>query len=171
MLRFAGAALLAEIVLKHTGVDEVTHLHGHVCRALDRLDGVDEADVAAHVVLSGWQVVGALGYRPEVGSCVRCGDELECDVMGRFDHALGGVLCPECGTGAAGPRVGPGARRQLQWMTADHAQVAADEALSELRSHVRPHVQLLSDFVAYHVSGTGPMGSFSYFSSFLAAGS
>jgi hypothetical protein len=59
----------------------------------------------------------------------------------------------------AGPRVGPGAREQLR--TFLRGDVPADF------SRPRPHLQLLSDFITHHVSGTRPLEAFRLVASFL----
>ena len=72
--------------------------------------------------------------------------------MGRFDFAQGGVRCDDCAGGGEGPRVGPGAREQL-------AQLLAGVVPPSLVRH-RAHLQLLSDFITYHVSGSRPLDTF-----------
>ncbi|MEX2091114.1 MAG: DNA repair protein RecO C-terminal domain-containing protein, partial [Pirellulales bacterium] len=82
--------------------------------ALDRLESVDDAVLPAAVLAGLWTVTEALGFAPQVEVCVRCGTDLGASDVGRFDLAAGGVRCPECAQGAAGPRIGPQARAQLR---------------------------------------------------------
>jgi hypothetical protein len=53
------------------------------------------------------------------------------------------VRCPECSEGAAGARLGPIARRQLDTLRAGF--------VPEGLTHTRRHLALASDFIAYHV--------------------
>lgn len=41
------------------------------------------------------QLLDAVGYRPELAKCLRCGSEVE-PVSNGYSVSLGGVLCPEC---------------------------------------------------------------------------
>ena len=83
MVRFSGAALMAELVLRHLGAEGHTGLHRQVGDALDRLTECDEEDAAAVVVTECWKLVGALGYRPEIVACVRCTRACEEEEIGR----------------------------------------------------------------------------------------
>ena len=161
MLRFAGAALLAEVVLRHSGTDAQPELLLRIATGLDGIEAAEEQDLPTLVLRECWGLVGALGYRPEVLRCVRCGREFGDEEIGRFDFGLGGVLCADCGAGSPTPRVGPRARAELDDLTGSGGEGALPP------DHVRPHFRLLSDFVAYHVSGTQPLPAFGYFLSFL----
>ncbi len=63
-------------------------------RAVARLAGAPDRAAAARVVLAARvKLLLALGYLPELDSCVECGrDEFLCG----FDPSQGGVLCVEC---------------------------------------------------------------------------
>ena len=54
------------------------------------------------------------------------------------------MRCAECAEGAAGPRLGPGARAQLD--TFLRGEVPEDFG------HPRRHLALATDFIAYHVA-------------------
>ncbi|HUF76161.1 MAG TPA: DNA repair protein RecO [Longimicrobiales bacterium] len=158
MLRFAGASAVAELVLAHTEQESHEGLYQALEAALDRLEHVDSVDLPAAVLAGLWTVTEALGFAPQVAACVRCGATLgEADV-GRFDLAAGGVRCPGCAEGAAGPRIGPVARRQV-------AALLEGELPAAL-THCRQHLGLVADFVAYHVAA-GPLKSFRFLGSLL----
>lgn len=50
--------------------------------------------VAAYV----FKVLSHIGYRPDLSSCVACGDP----DLGYFSATMGGLLCPSCARGVAG---------------------------------------------------------------------
>ena len=152
MLRFAGASLLCELVLKHAGEEAMPPLYEALSEGLDRLEEASVADLPARILAGGWRIVTVLGYRPALDPCVRCGEPLGESEMARFDFSAGGARCTSCGEEGGGPRVGPGARLQLVELT----EGPTPDRL------VLPgaHLQLLSDFVTYHVSGGRPLKSF-----------
>jgi DNA repair protein RecO (recombination protein O) len=158
MLRFAGASAVAELVLSHTEQESHEELFRALEAALDRLE-TENDDALPAVVLAGlWTVTEALGFAPRLEACVKCSNALgEADV-GRFDLAAGGVRCPACAEGAAGPRIGPRARAQLAALVAG--------ALPPSLTHSRQHLGLVSDFVSYHIASK-PLKSFRFLGGLL----
>lgn len=151
-LRLACAGVLAELVLRHHGEERSHFVFEALAGALDRLEAAVDASIPLTLLVEGWGLVSALGFHPQVDHCVRCGELLGADELARFDHEAGGVRCPGCQAGMMGPRVGPGARQQLR-------ALLAGELPSEVH-RVRAHLQLLSDFITYHVSGGRPLEAF-----------
>jgi len=143
VLRFAGASAAAELVLSHTEQEPHPELFVALMGALDELDGVPTADRVGAVLAGLWAITEAFGFAPQIDDCVRCGEVLEADEVGRFDLAAGGMRCSRCSEGAAGPRVGPGARGQLRTLLEGRRPPDL--------SHARQHLNLLEDFLAYHV--------------------
>jgi len=158
MLRFAGASAVAELVLAHTEQESHEQLFQALEAALDRLESVDEALLPSAVLAGLWTVTEALGFAPQLEACVRCGASLGEEDVGRFDLAAGGVRCPDCAQGAAGPRIGPVARSQL-------VELVGGELPAAL-THARQHLSLVSDFVTYHVVSK-PLKSFRFLGSLL----
>jgi DNA repair protein RecO (recombination protein O) len=158
MLRFAGASAVAELVLAHTEQESHEGLYRALERALDHLDSVPEGELPAAVLAGLWTVTEALGFAPQMDPCVRCGAALDSTDVGRFDLAAGGVRCPRCAEGAAGPRIGPVARGQL-------ARLVVGELPGDL-THSRQHLSLVSDFVEYHVASR-PLKSFPFLAGLL----
>lgn len=143
VLRFAGASAAAELVLSHTEQDPHPGIFDALETSLDRMDQA-ATDVLPGTVLSAlWMLTEAFGFAPQLDPCVRCGATLDREEVGRFDLAAGGVRCAACAEDSAGPRIGPRARRQLEGLL--QGQVPAG------LSHIRQHLGLVSDFVAYHV--------------------
>ncbi|MEZ4422718.1 MAG: DNA repair protein RecO [Gemmatimonadota bacterium] len=151
--RFAGASVLAELLLRAAPESPQMDLLRTVEEALDRLERVP-ADAVPGILLSAlWQTVGALGYEPALDACVRCARPLDDAEVGRFDFGRGGVLCASCGSAAPGPRVGPGARAEL-------AAFLDGGAAGEVGTdHLVPHLRLLGDFITYHVAEGRPLRS------------
>ena len=159
VVRFAGASVLGELVLRVAGEERSPDLYSRLAGSLDRLSASGAGDPVADFLAEAWGLVDALGYRPELSSCTVCGRGLDADEMSRFDFAAGGVRCSLCAEGAGGPRLGAGARAQLDALL--DGQVPAD------LSHVRAHVKLLGDFVTYHVSDGRPLQSLAFLTDLL----
>jgi len=143
VLRFTGASAAAELVLAHAEQEPNPDLFATLVGALDEIERVPEPDRAAAVLCALWTLTEAFGFAPQFDACVRCGEVLGDDDFGRFDFAAGGIRCPACSEGAAGPRMGPGARAQLK-------ELLQGRRPADL-SHARQHLSLLSDFLSYHV--------------------
>lgn len=157
VLRFAGASVLAEIVLLHAGPDPSPHVFDGLTNALRRIEAEPHCGIIGVVLAEGWMLVAALGYEPQIDLCVHCGRAPDASGVLRFDFAAGGVRCSECASDHSGPRVGPGARQQLAALI----QGTPPEGLRKPRAHLR----LLHDFVAYHISGSKPLKAFRVFGS------
>lgn len=157
VLRFAGASLLAEIILLHAATDPNPRVFERLTDALRRMEVEPHATIVGAVLAEGWTLVTTLGYEPQVEGCVQCGRVLGPSEVARFDLSAGGLRCSDCATDGSGPRVGPGARRQLM----DLLRATVPEELGKPRAHLR----LLHDFVIYHISGSKPLKAFRVFNS------
>jgi len=157
VLRFAGASLLAEIVLLHAGSDPSPEVFERFTNALRRIDTEPLAGIIGAVLAEGWMLVTTLGYEPQIDLCVSCGRAPDASEVLRFDFSAGGVRCSDCASDHSGPRVGPGARQQL-------AALLHGTPPEELRKP-RAHLRLLHDFVTYHISGSKPLKAFRVFGS------
>ncbi|MFW6206830.1 MAG: DNA repair protein RecO [Gemmatimonadota bacterium] len=151
-VRFAAAAVMGEIVLRHSGEEGSPGLFRVLNHGLDRLESVEDDAVIPELLTRAWAVVGEMGYLPGLARCVRCGEPLESDEMARFDLAAGGVRCSRCVEDHRGRRLGPGAREQLR------ALVKGRE-VDDLR-RPRAHLRLLHDFVSYHLTEGRRLDSF-----------
>jgi DNA repair protein RecO (recombination protein O) len=148
--RFGGAAVLAELVLRHALEEASPALFDALSEGLDRLERASGEEVVPVVLQEAWRVVSALGYRPILDECVECGRPFG-DELARFDLAAGGLRCARCAADRGGPRLGPGARAQLE-------ALLEREPLPHL-DRPRAHLRLLSDFVTYHVGVGRPLPS------------
>lgn len=149
--RFAGAAVLGELVLQHAGSEGNLVLYECLSGGLDHLEVVGSGSFLTPLLLEVWALIRELGYAPSVRACVACGKELEAGEMGRFDFPEGGVRCPRCPTQIQGPRLGPRAREQLAGLV--------ERKLEEELIRPRAHLRLASDFITYHISGGTPLRS------------
>ena len=133
LLRFAGASLLAEMLLAHALEEGSPPLFLEVARSLDRLLDAESEQIAGVLISAGWRLLAYLGFAPELEACVRCGTGLDAvegtvatpaaarteeGILLRFSSLQGGLLCEECGHGSAGSRLGPGARDDLRRLLA-----------------------------------------------------
>ena len=157
VLRFAGASVLAEIVLLHASPDPSPQVFERFTNALRRIEAEPRAGIIGAVLAEGWTLVTALGYEPQIDRCVHCSRVPGASEVLRFDFSAGGVRCSDCASDHSGPRVGPGARRQLAALL----RGTAPENLGKPRAHMR----LLHDFVTYHISGSKPLKAFRVFGS------
>ena len=144
VLRFGGASALAELVLAHAEQEPQPGVFEALEGALDLLESVDADALPGSVLAALWSIIEAFGVAPQLDSCVRCAEPLGPDEIGRFDFAAGGMRCAECAEAAAGPRLGPGAREQLETFLRG--------AVPNDFGHPRRHLALVSDFIAYHVA-------------------
>jgi DNA repair protein RecO (recombination protein O) len=92
------------------------------------------------------RLMSALGYAPEFGMCVRCGEDLGGQWVG-FSPALGGALCPRCATAEQGwRRLSAGALRTAricsQASPAMPPRVRLTRPIAaELRAAMRSHIE------------------------------
>lgn len=119
---FAGASLLAEIVLR-TGAEEPhPELYGTLIAAWDAIAAAEDADAALATALTGaWTVVSLLGFEPQTGHCIACERPLVPAEPVRFDTVAGGVACTRCRP--AGRLIDGATRAELRAMV--HGSVPA----------------------------------------------
>lgn len=93
---FGHACHLVEVVRHLTGDrQENRRIYDLLARSLTLLnDGVDPWPVTRHFELV---ALSALGFQPELYSCLHCREPVEA-VPNAFSARLGGVLCPRCRT-------------------------------------------------------------------------
>lgn len=108
---FAGASLLAELILLSATEEANPDLFAAISSHFDRLAVATAETVEAEVFAAVWSLVTALGLRPETTACVSCGRRLAADETCRFDLEGGGTACLECRP--RGRPVDPVARAEL----------------------------------------------------------
>ena len=159
IFRFAVASVLGEIVLVAGTSERNPDLYNRLALSLDRLEDVVDELTIPMLLREAWSLVATLGYRPEVNFCIKCGEVIGDEEIGRFNLKAGGILCPSCADGNSGRRLGPIAREQLmEFFTSDED--------GPIRG-TGGHILLLRDFVVYHIDERGRMKSFEFLISLL----
>jgi DNA repair protein RecO (recombination protein O) len=96
LMAFAGASLIAEMVLRYGTLEPQPSLFRLVSTALDRIAGADSELLQEVVIADAWLVISLLGFRPQLDACVSCDRALADDEVARFDIDGGGVACLRC---------------------------------------------------------------------------
>jgi DNA repair protein RecO (recombination protein O) len=152
LLRFAGASLVAEIVLR-TGSEESQPAFFHAVRdTLEQLRHSAGPELEAVILARAWYLVDQLGFAPALAECVECGRALAPGMDVRFDFAAGGVRCDACGAGAPGRDLPAHGRAAIQELLKGRTPVLERTAA---------HWQLLRRHLEHHVVD-GPLRSFAF---------
>ncbi len=102
LIRTGHAAYVAELIDRFTYEEgENRQLYLLLVDTLHRLTG--EEDVFAAVRYFEIHLLDLLGFRPQLFTCVKCGQEIQAEDQ-YFSALLGGVLCPRCGRISASAR-------------------------------------------------------------------
>jgi DNA repair protein RecO (recombination protein O) len=143
LIRFGGASLLAEVVLRTASEQAAPEIFGQVRGALDRLESAPADALEPMALAEAWALVTTLGFGPSLDRCVGCGAGLPGDGDFFLDYAAGGVFCPSCsGAGGGGRTLPAEARSDLRALcNGDVVKLASTAA----------HWQLLARFLAYHL--------------------
>lgn len=142
LVRFGGASLIAELLLR-SGIEEAdSHLFDTVHEALDRIQEAPAGAAEPVVLGETWALVARLGFAPSLENCIGCGRQLAAveDVV--FDYAAGGVRCTICATGMPGRPLPPHAREAL-------IRLIQGEPVGLERTTA--HWRLLARYLAHHV--------------------
>jgi len=162
LIRFAGASLLSEIVLRTVGVEPNPELFESVTTALDRVEAADSAATETVVLSEAWRLVASLGFAPGIDECLDCAREIDAGEEVSFDYAAGGVRCDDCARGAPGRRIPGRALAALRDML-----LGVDVQLDRTQGHW----WLLERFLDHHVLEGSPLRSFAFLSDALATSS
>jgi DNA repair protein RecO (recombination protein O) len=149
---FAGASLLAEIVLRAATEEPHPELLPLLSAAFDRLiAAAADSDPEPEIVAGVWRLIGALGYRPQVLRCSGCGCVLGPAEPSRFDVEGGASVCTRCRP--AGRLIEAGTRADLARMIAGGEVPTLGDAST--------HRALLRAFLAAHLAHDRPLRSLS----------
>lgn len=154
LVRFGGASLVAEIVLRTASEESAPDIFRRVRSALDSLESAHANRLEAVALAETWALVTALGFGPSLDRCVACGAELPDEGDFYLDYGAGGLYCGRCGGGGGGGRTLPARART------DLRGLSAGEAV-ELE-HTAAHWQLLARFLAYHLVDTASLRSLEF---------
>ncbi len=158
LVRFGGASLVAEIVLRTGSEQPAPEVFARVRLGLDSLQSSPSDRVEAEALAQAWALISTMGFAPFLDQCVVCGAPLPPGDL-FLDYGAGGMFCGACGGGGGGGRVLPErARRDLKQLCEGNA-VPLD--------HAAAHWQLLSRFLSYHLVEPGSLRSLDFLAAAL----
>jgi DNA repair protein RecO (recombination protein O) len=145
--RFAGAAALAELMLKMAPAAPLAAAYDTLVRALDRLAAAPPAEADATAVRWLWLLVGVLGFAPQLEACACDGSPVAAGNGVGFSIAEGGVLCPACSRAQPPPdtTLPPGSYADLRALADPDAELPALDA-----PHAAAHRRLVARFIRHH---------------------
>jgi DNA repair protein RecO (recombination protein O) len=151
---FAGASLLAELVIRSGTEEPQPALYADLVDSFDRLARASAPELPGLALAAIWGLVATLGFRPELEHCTGCGVELDPDAATRFDVDAGGVACTRCRP--TGRLVDAATRGAIRGYTdgAGAPVLVGDAAL---------HRALLRVFLAAHLAEGGSLRSLPLF--------
>lgn len=161
LLRFGGASLIAELVLRTASEESHPALYDAVAGGLDRLLDVDTDALEVSVLAVTWHLIAELGFTPVLDCCIACGRGVDParDVM--FDYAAGGLRCDACAAGLPGRRIPARARAALvEFSRGQPATVGATEG----------HWRLLTRYLEHHILEGAPLRSLHFVATSLSVG-
>jgi DNA repair protein RecO (recombination protein O) len=160
LLRFGGASLLAELIIRTASEEPQPGLFDAMIAALHTIRDAPAEHVEAALLAQVWLVVGLLGFEPILDACVSCDRPIGADETVTFDYAAGGVRCAACVRAAPGHTLPPHARAAL------HAFVRGEPVpLSRTVGHWR----LLARYLDHHVLEGGSLRSLAFLVDTLGA--
>lgn len=161
LLRFGGASLLAELVMRTASEDPHEGLYDAVSSGLDRLVAAGPDDLEATVLAVTWHAVALMGFAPELGACVACGAVIAPALDAAFDHTAGGLRCNDCATGLPGYRIPARARAAI-------ASFSRGEPVPV--GVTTGHWRLLTRYLEHHLLEGSPLRSLNFLATSLSIG-
>jgi DNA repair protein RecO (recombination protein O) len=140
---------LAELVETFTPEGEPNG--GLFALLLEALRGLGDGDPDLLVRAFEIKLLGLLGYRPELGACVRCG-RVSAPGEYHFAAGAGGVVCARCAPEVRGARVcRAGTVALLRYLSVAELRVLRRIRVEDaVREEMR---RLLEDYLAFHLEG------------------
>jgi DNA repair protein RecO (recombination protein O) len=161
LMRFGGASLLAEIILRTASEQAAPEVFDQVRDALDRLQDAGPDVVEATALAETWALVTTLGFGPSLDRCVGCGADLPARGDFFLEYSAGGLSCGLCHGGGGEGRVLPERAR------ADLRALCAGKPVDVPRTAA--HWQLLSRFLTFHLVDTGALRSLDFLTAAMDA--
>jgi DNA repair protein RecO (recombination protein O) len=146
--RFAGAAALAQVMLKMAPPAPLAIAYDTLVAGLDQLASAPPAMADATAVRALWRLVATLGFEPSLHACVRDGVPVAADRDRpiAFSAAEGGVLCDACAPPQPPTRLRPEDYRDLLALNDPAAPLPALDP-----PHAAAHRRLVARFVRHHL--------------------
>ena len=161
LLRFGGASLIAELVLRTASEEANPDLYDAVAAGLDRLLGVAPENLEVSVLAVTWHLIAQLGFTPELDCCIVCGSAIDPASDAMFDYAAGGLRCDGCAAGLPGRRIPARARAALlEFSSGRPAAVGVTEG----------HWRLLTRYLEHHILEGSPLRSLHFVATSLSVG-
>jgi DNA repair protein RecO (recombination protein O) len=161
LLRFGGASLVAELVLRTASEDPQEGLFDAVSAGLDRLAAATDTELEVTVLAVCWHVVALIGFAPEIAVCTTCGSPIRDGADAIFDPIAGGVRCDACAPGLPGRRIPAHARNALgSFARGVPVQVPVTGG----------HWRLLTRYLDYHLLEGTPLRSLDFLATTLSIG-
>ena len=142
LIRFGGASLLAEVVIRATLEDSHPGLFQPMMLAIERIEAEPVATIEGVVLSEAWRLIASLGFAPGLDACIDCGGDPASGADALFDHAAGGLRCAACAHGVPGRRVPQHAVHALRRMARGEPVVL---------TRTEGHWWLLSRWLEHHV--------------------
>lgn len=150
LARFAGAAALAEVMLKMAPAAPLPAAYDAFIHGLDALAAAAPAEADAAGARWLWILVGVLGFAPALEACARDGAPVATNGKGiAFSLADGGVLCSACAGAQPPTRLPPQAYRDLIALNTPDAGLPRLDA-----AHAAAHRRLVARFIRHHSGET-----------------
>jgi len=157
--RFAGATVLAEVMLKMAPPAPLPAAYDVFTAALDALAAASPDAIDAAGVRGIWLLLGVLGFEPSLGACVRDGTAIDPDGTDPvcFSVAEGGVACPTCAPAPPLTRLPRQAYRDLLVLNDAAADLPRLDA-----PHAAAHRRLVARFVRHHFGEAGALSALDF---------
>lgn len=153
MVRFAGASLIAEIVLRTASEEASPELFTTVRGSLRSILAADQEALEGVLLASGWCIAGLLGFEPALDACVTCGREIDPMESASFDYTAGGLRCAECAIGSPGRPIPAPALATLRRFARGEPVTPAEPA------EAKAHWRLFARYLEHHILENGQLKS------------
>lgn len=155
LARFAGAAAIADVLLRFAHDDAGPELFAIVVEALDAVASAPAGGARERTIGGIWRIVGALGFSPSLDDCSICHATVTVGEAVLFHHRAGGILCERCAGSHGGGRAIP-----RDALDALRLWLGAGEGPSLSSREGRAHQRLLHEFVREHLADNRPLRAF-----------
>jgi DNA repair protein RecO (recombination protein O) len=161
LVRFAGASLLAEMVLRTASEESHPELYDAFSAALAHLEAAGDETIEAVALAQAWHLIAHMGFAPALDECAACGRALAPDEDVTFDPEAGAVRCQACAPAAPGKFLPAFARHTLVRFLQGVAEPPP--------ARTSAHWALLRRFLLHHVVEGGELRSLDFLETALTA--
>lgn len=142
LVRFTGASVLCEMVLRLAPEQRDDRLYGTLIQGLDALLAAPESATSQVALGQIWRMVASLGFATDFQRCVSCHRPFSSDEGARFDGGAGGLTCGRCPV--RGMPLAPDEVASLRAL--------ADPEAYRGRNPIGPQGRLLVEFIRHHLA-------------------